>query len=67
MAENESLVTKEDTTYAEIRNLIYTVRGKQIMLDSDVAMLSRLLKNDIAVQVSINIMNAFVEMRKYLM
>lgn len=29
-------------------------------------MLSGLLKNDIAVQVSINIMNAFVEMRKFL-
>ena len=30
-------------------------------------MLSGLLKNDIAIQVSINIMNAFVEMRKFLM
>lgn len=30
-------------------------------------MLSSLLKNDIAIQVSINIMNAFVEMRKFLM
>ena len=30
-------------------------------------MLSGLIKNDIAVQVSINIMNAFVEMRKFLM
>ena len=29
-------------------------------------MLSGLLKNDIAIQVSINIMNAFVEMRKYI-
>ena len=29
-------------------------------------MLSSLLKNDIAIQVSINIMNAFVEMRKFL-
>ena len=29
-------------------------------------MLSGLLKNDIAIQVSINIMNAFVEMRKFL-
>ena len=116
-----------------IKNLIYTIRGKQVMLDSDVAklyncetriinqavkrnidrfperfcfklteyevenlksqivissltkenyggrrtlpyvfteqgiaMLSGLLKNHIAVQVSINIMNAFVEMRKFL-
>lgn len=30
-------------------------------------MLSGLLKNDIAVQVSIHIMDAFVEMRKFLM
>ena len=116
-----------------ITNLIYTIRGKQVMLDSDVAMLyhyptkrinetvrrnierfpenfcfklneseaenlrsqiatsslekenyggrrylpyafteqgiamlSGLLKNDIAIQVSINIMNAFVEMRKFI-
>lgn len=116
----------------DIKNLIYTIRGKQVMLDSDVAMLyhydtkrinetvkrnigrfpqsfcfqlteqeieylrsqiatasrvlnnkfrnkkyipyvfteqgiamlSGLLKNEIAIQVSINIMNAFVEMRK---
>ena len=118
-----------------IKNLIYTIRGKQVMLDSDVAMLyhyetkkinqtvkrninrfpkkfcfrltkdefefmwsqivttsklkdnkyrsakylpyvfteqgiamlSGLLKNEIAVQVSINIMDAFVEMRKFLL
>ena len=30
-------------------------------------MLSGLLKSDIAIKVSINIMNAFVEMRKFLM
>ena len=117
----------------KIKNLIYTIRGKQVMLDSDVAMLyhyptkrvnetvkrnkerfpenfcfqltenetenlrsqfatsslekenyggrrtlpyvfteqgiamlSGLLKNDIAIKVSINIMNAFVEMRKFI-
>ncbi len=116
-----------------IKNLIYTVRGKQVMLDSDVAMLyhyetkkinqtvkrnierfpekfcfqlyedevenlrsqfvtsslekenyggrrylpyvfteqgiamlSGLLRNEIAIQVSINIMDAFVEMRKFI-
>ena len=102
-----------------IKNLIYTIRGKQVMLDSDVAMLyhyptkrinetvrrnierfpsnfcfqlsekevenyggrrtlpyvfteqgiamlSGLLRNEIAIKVSINIMNAFVEMRKIL-
>ena len=147
--ENENLIIKDDISNEEIKNLIYTIRGKQVMLDSDVAMLyhyqtkrineavkrnkerfpenfcfqltteeiknikmpnvvlnlknennwsqfatssknenvkhrrkkylsyvfteqgiamlSGLLKNDIAVQVSINIMNAFVEMRKFLM
>ena len=148
MKENKSIVQNEITN-EEIKNLIYTIRGKQIMLDSDVAMLyhyqtkrinetvtrnkerfpenfcfqlteeeienlksyvivsnferennwsqiatsskneknkhrgkkylpyafteqgiamlSGLLKNDVAIQVSINIMNAFVEMRKFLM
>lgn len=129
---NEKLnVTRYETE--NIKNLIYTIRGKQVMLDSDVAslynyttkrinetvrrnikrfpmnfcfrlteielenlrsqiatssvekenyggrrylpyvfteqgiaMLSGLLKNDIAVSVSINIMNAFVEMRKFI-
>ena len=133
--ENEvkELEVQKIATNEEIKNLIYTVRGKQVMLDSDVAMLynyqtkrinetvnrnkqrfpenfcfqlteneveslrsqfatlkentgrgrhrkylpyvfteqgiamlSGLLKNDIAIQVSINIMNAFVEMRKFI-
>ena len=132
--EENSLEIKKELTNEEIKNLIYTVRGKQVMIDSDVAMLyhyetkkinqtvkrnkdrfpenfcfqlteielenmwsqigttskleynkyrskkylpyvfteqgiamlSGLLKNDIAVQVSINIMNAFVEMRKFI-
>ena len=46
-------------------------RGKKyvpyVFTEQGIAMLSGLLKNDIAVQVSINIMNAFVEMRKFLM
>ncbi len=129
--ENEIRLTKDE----EIKNLIYTIRGKQVMLDSDVAnlycyttkninkaikrnidrfpedfcfqltekefqdlrfqfgtlnrktnngvvtrkylpyalteqgisMLSGVLKNEIAIKVSINIMRAFVEMRKFLM
>ncbi len=128
--EKENVVTYE---IENIRNLIYTIRGKQIMLDSDVAMLyhyttknvnkamkrnidrfpedfcfqltkeelntmwfqngttyennikyrsekylpyvyteqgismlSGILKNEIAVQVSINIMRAFIEMRKFI-
>jgi len=134
--ENEinSLVVQDNISNEEIKNLIYTIRGKQVMLDSDVAMLyhyetkkinqavkrnidrfperfcfklteeeletmwsqivttsklednkyrskkylpyvfteqgiamlSGLLKNEIAVQVSIKIMDAFVEMRKYI-
>jgi len=34
--------------------------------NNGIAMLSGLLKNDVAIQVSINIMNAFVEMRKFI-
>lgn len=134
--ENEinSLVVQDNLSNEEIQNLIYTIRGKQVMLDSDVAMLyhyetkkinqtvkrnidrfperfcfkltekeletmwsqsvttsklednkyrskkylpyvfteqgiamlSGLLKNEIAIQVSIKIMDAFVEMRKYI-
>ncbi len=139
MDNNNNTNTKEEKSLVnynveEIENLIYTIRGKQVMLDSDVAMLyhystkrinetvrrnierfpenfcfklteievenlrsqfatsslekqnyggrrylpyvfteqgiamlSGLLKNDIAVQVSINIMNAFVSMRRFLL
>lgn len=151
--ETKNLIVKDEISNEEIKNLIYTIRGKQVMLDSDVAMLyhyptkrinesvnrnkqrfpenfcfqlteeeykslrfknltlneanskdeiqnnslrsqiatldknigrgkhrkylpyvfteqgiamlSGLLKNDIAIQVSINIMNAFVEMRRF--
>ena len=45
----------------KIRSLPY------VFTEQGIAMLSGLLKNDIAIQVSINIMNAFVEMRKFLM
>lgn len=37
-----------------------------VFTEQGIAMLAGLLKNDIAIQVSINIMNAFVEMRKFL-
>lgn len=129
----DEIEQKELIKNDEIKNLIYTIRGKQVMLDSDVAilynyetkrinetvrrnkerfpesfcfqltnievenlqsqfatsslkkesyggrrnlpyvfteqgiaMLSGLLRNSIAIKVSINIMNAFVEMRKFL-
>ncbi len=129
--ENEinSLVVQDNISNEEIKNLIYTIRGKQVMLDSDVArlyhyetrrinetvkrnierfpiefcfqltskeydslksqiatsnirggkqklpyvftekgilMLSGLLKNEVAIEVSIKIVEAFVEMRKFL-
>lgn len=38
-----------------------------VFTEQGIAMLSDLLKNDIAVQVSINIINAFVSMRKFLL
>ena len=131
--EENKLTIQNELTNEEIKNLIYTIRGKQVMLDSDVAMLynyetkkvnqavkrnidrfperfcfqlteeeleimwsqivttsklednkyrskkylpyvfteqgiamlSGILKNEIAVQVSIKIMDAFVEMRKF--
>ena len=134
MEENQ-LVTQNELAIGDIKNLIYTIRGKQVMLDSDVAllynyttkninkavkrnierfpedfcfqlsegefqnlrfqfgtlnrkvnngdvtrkylpyvfteqgisMLSGVLKNEIAVKVSVNIIRAFVEMRKFLM
>ena len=134
--ENEikSLQIQNEISSEEIRNLIYTIRGKQVMLDSDVAMLyhyetknvnkamkrnierfpedfcfqltddefenlrfqfgtlnkkvnngkvtrkylpyvyteqgismlAGVLKNDIAIQVSISIIRAFIEMRKFI-
>lgn len=133
--EESKLAIQNELTNEDIKNLIYTIRGKQVMLDSDVAMLyhyttkninkavkrnidrfpedfcfqltemefqdlrfqfgtlnkkvnngevtrkylpyvfteqgismlSGVLKNEIAVKVSVNIMRAFVEMRKFLM
>lgn len=133
MNEKNCLIVQNELTIEDIKSLIYTIRGKQVMLDSDVAniyhcetkyvnrvvkrnierfpeefcfqlnenefeslrcqfvtlnengrgqhrkylpyvfteqgiaMLSALLKSDIAVSVSVNIMKAFIEMRKFLM
>ena len=127
--EINNLVVQENLSNEEIKNLIYTIRGKQVMLDSDVAMLyhyetrrinetvkrnlerfhiefcfqltskeyeilksqfatsntrggkqklpyvftekgilmlSGLLKNEIAIEVSIKIVEVFVEMRKFI-
>lgn len=131
--EIDNSVVQDEISNKEIKNLIYTIRGKQVMLDSDVAklyhyetkninkavkrnidrfpddfwfqlteiefqalrfqigtsmqskdfrggrrylpyvfteqgiaMLAGILKNDIAVKVSINIIKSFIEMRKFI-
>ena len=37
--EKNKLPIQSEVSNKEIKNLIYTIRGKQVMLDSDVAML----------------------------
>ena len=37
--EENKLTIQNELTIEDIKNLIYTIRGKQVMLDSDVAML----------------------------
>lgn len=37
--EENKLAIQNELTNEDIKNLIYTIRGKQVMLDSDVAML----------------------------
>ncbi len=127
--EINNLIVQENLSNEDIKNLIYTIRGNQVMLDSDVAilyhyetrrinetvkrnierfpiefcfqltskeyevlksqfatsnirggkqklpyvftekgilMLSGLLKNEVAIEVSIKIVEAFVEMRKFI-
>lgn len=65
--------TNDDCLRSQIATLNKnTGRGKHrkylpyVFTEQGIAMLAGLLKNDIAIQVSINIMNAFVEMRKFL-
>ena len=74
---NISLNNDEHFDNSSLRSQIATLnentgRGKHrkylpyVFTEQGIAMLSGLLKNNIAIQVSINIMNAFVEMRKFL-
>ena len=74
--ENFCFQLNEDE-YKSLRSQIATLdentgRGKHrkylpyVFTEQGIAMLSGLLKNDVAIQVSINIMNAFVEMRKFI-
>ena len=37
--ETKDLIIQKEISREDIKNLIYTIRGKQVMLDSDVAML----------------------------
>ena len=74
----QNVTVNENMQESSLRSQIATLnentgRGKHrkylpyVFTEQGIAMLSGLLKNDIAIQVSINIMNAFVEMRKFLM
>ena len=51
----------KDNKYRSAKYLPY------VFTEQSIAMLSGLLKNEIAVQISINIMDAFIEMRKFLL
>lgn len=53
--ENENLIIKDDRSNEEIKNLIYTIRGKQVMLDSDVARLFNYATKDLNRNVKNNI------------
>ncbi len=80
---SKNIVANNDAIYenfnnSSLRSQIATLnenegRGKHrkylpyVFTEQGIAMLAGLLKNNIAIQVSINIMNAFVEMRKFLM
>ncbi len=51
----KQLVTKDEISNEEIKNLIYTIRGKQVMLDSDVARLFQYATKDLNRNVKNNI------------
>ena len=67
--ENAVVLTEEELK--ELRFQFETTNNMSrtlpyVFTEQGIAMLSGLLKNDIAIQVSINIMDAFVEMRKFI-
>jgi len=53
--EIEDLIIQDTTSSEEIKNLIYTIRGKQVMLDSDVARLFKYATKDLNRNVKNNI------------
>ena len=54
------MTSSEDNTHGGRRYMPYA------FTEQGIAMLSAVLKSDIAVEISIRIMNSFVEMRKFL-
>ena len=54
MEENQS-ITQNELPNQDIKNLIYTIRGKQVMLDSDVARLFKYTTKDLNRNVKNNI------------
>ncbi len=53
--ESKNLITQNEISNEEIKNLIYTIRGKQVMLDSDVARLFEYATKDLNRNVKNNI------------
>ena len=53
--EENKLITQNELSNEEIKNLIYTIRGKQVMLDSDVARLFKYATKDLNRNVKNNI------------
>ena len=54
MEENQS-ITQNELPNQDIKNLIYTIRGKQVMLDSDVARLFKYTTKDLNRNIKNNI------------
>ena len=54
-------MTSSESTHGGRRYMPY------VFTEQGIAMLSAVLKNDVAVEVSIKIMNSFVEMRRFLL
>ena len=57
---SQFVTSSEDNTHGGRRYMPYS------FTEQGIAMLSAVLKSDIAVEISIRIMNSFVEMRKFL-
>ena len=53
--EENKLITQNELSNEEIKNLIYTIRGRQVMLDSDVARLFKYATKDLNRNVKNNI------------